>query len=199
MKLPSWPILVGGSILLLAALAFSIMTRLGSFKTVEVQQRPDGESFLILARDHMGPYHKIADLISDVETWARSKGEPCERTFGEYFDNPETTDEDRLRSRGGCILSNAEKAKALEGEIPKGMSISELKIGNALEAIFEGSPAIAPLKVYPRAQEIMKDLGLVSSGPVVEIYEVVSPTAGRTRYLFPVKSARDAAESSKRN
>lgn len=190
MKAPSWPILIGGAILLIAALVFSIMSRLGSFKDVEIRHNKTTESFLLLSRDHLGPYHKIASVISDVEKWARENGESCELTFGEYYDNPEHNDEDRLRSRGGCILSNAEKAEALKKVLPEGTTISKLEITESLDALFEGSPAIGPQKVYPRAEETMKSLDLVSSGPVVEIYEVLSPTTGRTRYLFPVKSAR---------
>lgn len=190
MKSPSWPVLIGGAILVIAALVFSIMSRLGSFKDVEMTHNKEGANFLILARDHMGPYHKIADVISDVEKWARSKDEPCTLTFGEYYDNPEVTDEDRLKSRGGCILSSQAKADELAKSLPEGLTISELKVGESLEAIFEGSPAIGPQKVYPRAQEMMKSLDLASSGPVMEIYEVVSPTSGKTRYFFPVKSTR---------
>ncbi len=190
MKSPSWPVLIGGAILLIAALVFSIMSRLGSFKDVEITHSKSGANFLVLARDHMGPYHKIADVISEVEKWARANNEPCTLTFGEYYDNPAHNDEDRLRSRGGCILSNEEKAESLKKILPEGTTISKLEIGESLDALFEGSPAIGPQKVYPRAEATMKSLDLVSSGPVVEIYEVLSPTSGRTRYLFPVKSSR---------
>ena len=218
MKLPSWPILIGVAAAVVVGVIVSIMLRLGSFKTVEIERKQAGERFVVLSRDHLGAYHKIAAVISEVETWARAHGEACAVTFGEYMDNPESTDEDRLRSRGGCVLTDANKTeelkkliaggepdtKSAEGKAAgaassapaapasteRGLSISTIEIGDAVVATFEGSPSIGPLKVYPRAQELMKEIDLRSSGPVVELYEVVSQTQGRTRYLFPVESSR---------
>ena len=68
--------------------------------------------------------------------------------------------------------------------------IEVIMISDALVAAFDGAPSIAPLKVYPKVFEQMKDLELVSNGPVVELYEVLDARQGRTRYYFPVKSAR---------
>lgn len=191
MKMPSWPILIGTAILITVSVVISIMYRLGSFRGVEIAQTDAAGTYLILSREHMGAYHGIAAVITEVETWARAQGEPCLLTFGEYQDNPETVDEDRLRSRGGCIVSSKEKADELKKDLPAGTTLTELKIDKAITASFDGSPSIGPLKVYPRVFEQMKRLDLVSSGPVLELYEVLSPTSGRTRYVFPVKSTRE--------
>lgn len=193
MKLTSWPVLIGGAVLVIVGVVVSIMTRLGSFKSVEVQRDSTSKTFHLLSRDHMGPYHKIADVILDVETWARANGEACRLTFGEYKDNPDTTDEDRLRSRGGCLLPSTEAAKNLEGKTPEGMSISSTVIGDSLVAVFDGSPAIAPSKVYPEVFERMEQLELTPAGSIFEIYEVLSPTEGRTKYIFSVDSLRAKA------
>lgn len=191
MKMPSWPVLIGTAVLIIGSIVISIMYRLGSFKQVELTQTDSAGTYLLLAREHMGAYHGIATVITEVETWARKQGEPCTLTFGEYQDNPETVDEDRLRSRGGCLISSKENLETLKKDLPAGMTLSELKIDKAITASFDGSPSIGPLKVYPRAFEQMKSLDLASSGPVLEIYEVLSPTSGRTRYIFPVKSTRE--------
>jgi effector-binding domain-containing protein len=139
----------------------------------------------------MGAYHKIATVISEVETWAKANGEPCSLSFGEYYDNPETVDEDRLRSRGGCVTSNDNvKTIASNGLLPPGYSTSTIDHRDALVASFDGSPAIGPWKVYSKVMADMKTLDLELDGPVLEIYEILSPTSGRTRYIFPVRSLR---------
>ncbi len=223
MKLPSWPVLIGISVLVVFSVVLSIMFRLGSFKPVVVERKQNNGPLVVLMRDHLGAYHKIAGLITEVETWARVHGEPCTITFGQYFDHPEQTDEDRLRSRGGCVLSNPEKVEELKkliGDEPKanptatsspadsgvtaaagspaavasarsaGLKIETIEISDALVAEFDGSPSIGPLKVYPKAFEMMKQLDLRSSGAVVELYEVLGEKTGRTKYFFPIESSR---------
>ena len=193
MKMPSWPILIGGAVLVLVGIVLSIMTRLGSFKPVVIERVPHTGPMWLLSKDHLGAYHKIAAMISEVENWARANGEPCVLTFGEYTDNPDQTDEDRLRSRGGCIISDEAHATALRAlTLPTGVSVTSYEIPDALTASFDGSPSIGPIKVYPQVFSYMASLDLRSSGPIFEIYEVLSPTSGRTRYIFPVTSTRGA-------
>lgn len=196
MKMPSWPLLIGGAVLILVGVVVSIMTRLGSFKPVAIEHVPMTGPMWLLSKDHLGAYHKIAAMISEIESWSRANGEPCKLTFGEYTDNPEQTDEDRLRSRGGCIISDESHAKALQAlSLPQGVSVTSYTIPDALTATFEGSPSIGPLKVYPQVFAQMASLDLRSSGPIFEIYELLSATTGRTRYIFPVASTRDASRA----
>lgn len=190
MKAPSWPVLIGSTLALAIAAAGSLAYRLGAFKDVQVERRFDGPYFAV-SKEHMGAYHKIATIISEVEAWAKANGEPCLLSFGEYFDNPETVDEDRLRSRGGCLTSNDKiKTLASSGQLPVGYSAASIAARDALVANFAGSPAIGPWKVYPKVMADMKTLDLELNGPVLEIYEILSPTSGRTRYVFPVRSLR---------
>lgn len=191
--MPSWPILIGSALILLFGVVISIMIRLGSFKPVVIERVPSTGPMWLLAKDHLGAYHKIAPMISEIETWARANGEPCVLSFGEYTDNPDHTDEDRLRSRGGCIISDPAHATTLKSlKLPTGVSVTAYEIGDSLAASFEGSPSIGPIKVYPQVFAQMSSLDLRSSGPIFEIYEVTSTTAGRTRYLFPVTSTRQS-------
>lgn len=195
-KAPSWPVLIGTAVLVAAAAIMALMFRLGVFKPVQIEHSQKTRSFTVLSRDHLGAYHKIAAVISDVEAWARAHGETCAVTFGQYFENPESTDEDRLHSRGGCVLSEPNKISELKALLAEPttnaleMKIDTIEISDALVAVFDGSPSIGPMKVYSRMQEMMKEQDLRSSGPVLELYEVLSPTTGRTRYFFPVESLR---------
>lgn len=197
MKMPSWPILIGTALLLLIGVVISIMSRLGSFKPVVIERVPSTGPMWLLSKDHLGAYHKIAPMISEIETWARANGEPCVLSFGEYTDNPDHTDEDRLRSRGGCVISDKEHATTLKNlKLPAGVSVTPYQIGDSLTASFDGSPSIGPVKVYPQVFSQMSSLDLRSSGPIFEIYEVTSTTTGRTRYIFPVISTRQSETSS---
>lgn len=190
MKAPSWPVLIGSTLALAIAAAGSLAYRLGAFKDVKIERRFDGPYFVV-SKDHMGAYHKIATVITEVETWAKANGEPCSLSFGEFYDNPETVDEDRLRSRGGCITSSDKvKSIASNGLLPAGYSTSTIDHRDALVASFDGSPAIGPWKVYSKVMADMKTLDLELNGPVLEIYEILSATSGRTRYIFPVRNLR---------
>lgn len=184
MKSPSWGLLVGVVLVGAVAAVFALSTKLGAFEDVAIA-RDEAGPFVMVGKDHLGPYHKISDVIIEVETWAKSIGELCTVSFGEYLDNPETTDEDRLRSRGGCVLSAAD---GLNGKsLPAGYTITNYDKRAAVVATFGGSPSIGPWKVYPKAKEYIESERLTIDGAVLELYEVLGPTTGRTRYVFPVK------------
>lgn len=187
MKAPSWPFLISLTLLLIGVTVGSIAWKLGAFRDVTVETGNDGP-FVVLAKEHLGPYHKIADVILEVETWARAKGEPCVRTFGEYFDDPERTDEDRLRSRGGCILSktSSEEIEKLGSDLPAGYRIDTIPEQLYALATFDGAPSLGPLKVYPQVLEYAKLNRLEIKGAVIEVYQVESENSGTTRYLFPI-------------
>ena len=125
----------------------------GAFKSVivSVDQR---ESLQIISKDYIGPYHKIVTTIEEVETWSKANGLKCRLSFGEYFDNPDTVEEGRLRARGGCVIDPLfpeEKIKASQLNLPEGFKLSILPAGKAVVAIFSGAAGIGPLKVYPKA------------------------------------------------
>ena len=157
---------------------------LGAFKPVLIAEKNQGP-FHLLYKEHTGAYHKIAPTIAEVETWAKSKGLDCSRTFGEYFDDPRSVDEGRLHSRGGCLLNE------LPSNLQNELSLSEYKTSDLPEkkyvtAVFEGSPGIGPMKVYPKVEEYFSAKGQKPSGAVMEIYVVHSEKAMTTTYLFPL-------------
>jgi DNA gyrase inhibitor GyrI len=164
------------------------LVHLGAFKSVLITEKTLGPLELIY-KDHMGAYHKVSPLISEVETWAKSKDLNCTRTFGEYFDDPRSVEEGRLRARVGCVVDKI--PENLQSE----MTAAELKTvvipeGKYVTAVFEGSPAIGPMKVYPKIEDYFAAKGLhenVFSSSVLEIYVVHSETAVTTTYLFPIK------------
>jgi AraC family transcriptional regulator len=55
-----------------------------------------------------------------------------------------------------------------------------------VQAVFDGSPGIGPIKIYPKAETYMKDHQLAMDGAVIEIYVIHSQKAMTTTYLFPI-------------
>ena len=163
----------------------------GAFKDVLVSadQRP---ALQIIYKDHTGAYHKIVSTIEEVETFAKSKGLKCRLSFGEYFDNPDTVEEGRLRSRGGCVIDPlvAEEAvtvEKLKTDLPKDFKTDILPATKAVVALFSGAPGIGPLKVYPKANDYIEKDKLVRKNNVIEIYEIFDAKSMQTTYIWPVE------------
>ncbi|MNJ96674.1 Bacterial transcription activator, effector binding domain [compost metagenome] len=156
---------------------------LGAFKGVEVKDEVRGP-YTMIYKVHTGPYHKIVSAIGAVEDWAKTQSLDCKLSFGQYFDNPDTQEEARLKSHGGCIVP------AAPASIPEEFKVEEIPARRYVTAVFEGSPGIGPMKVYPKANEYMEKHGLKMDGAVIEVYEIhdfAKKNAMTTTYLFPVK------------
>ncbi len=162
----------------LVMIVAAVMNYLGAFKDVDIELK-EREALYLAYRLHRGPYHQIMETLSAVEQEMRDAGRPCALTFGRYLDNPEVSDEDRLRAEVGCVLPDPPQG------LLTGIEFQTLEPGLYLEAKFSGAPSIGPYKVYPRAEEWMNKKGYRATGPVIEIYEVQGPRV-ETTYLFPV-------------
>lgn len=187
MRAPTWPMLIGVAVCLIALVVFSVMNRMGAWEPVEITAEVS-KTFHALAKDHLGAYHKIVPVISEVEAWAKDNGEPCLQSFGEYFDNPEKKDEDRLKSRGGCVLlaTKDEAEKKWAGRIPSDMSVITIEGRPTVKAEFSGAPSLGPVKVYPKVFQYMQLNDLELAGAVIEIYHYDETAAkGTTTYIFP--------------
>lgn len=152
---------------------------LGAFKSVDITQIERGPMKMIY-KDHTGSYHTIVTTIEEVEAWAKSQNIDCTESFGEYIDDANKVEEVRLRSRGGCIV------KEFPANLPENFKTQEIPARSYVMAIFEGSPGIGPVKVYPKAETYMHEQGLVMDGPVIEIYVIHSEKEMTTTYLFPL-------------
>ncbi len=175
------------ALIFLTVLAFVIMlaSYVGAFRPVQIEQKNVSPLYL-LAKDYMGPYHKMVPTIETVEKWSKQNGLSCKDSFGEYFDDPDIVEESRLKARGGCVLTETEKLNL--SEYPKDFKIIEIPVRNVVEVYFEGAPSIGPLKVYPKAADFMHANKLIPDGAVMEIYHVISEKQMTTTYHFPVKT-----------
>lgn len=155
---------------------------MGLFKPVTITHTEAGP-FKLLYKDHIGPYHKIMTAIESVEAFAKANGFACAQSFGLYQDDPSAVDQARLRSKGGCIIADNE---SIPSQLPEGIKIETVSKGKFVQAIFDGSPRIGPLRVYPRLLEEISDKKLVTAKwGVIEIYDI-KPDSIRTTYLFPL-------------
>jgi AraC family transcriptional regulator len=175
--------ILGITFLAVLALIAVLLIRLGAFKDVLVT-RGEAGPFLVVSKHHNGAYHKIVSVIEEVEAWAKKNGEPCRLSFGEYLDNVDLVEEDRLQSNAGCVVK-----KTWKNGLPEGFIFREWPKRQYVLAEFSGAPSIGPQKVYPKAKEFMVLNHLSADGPVVEMYEILPEQKILTKYYFPVKAS----------
>ncbi|HEY8271406.1 MAG TPA: GyrI-like domain-containing protein [Pseudobdellovibrionaceae bacterium] len=152
---------------------------LGAFKPVDIRE-VQKEPMKMIYKDHTGPYYKIVAVIQEVETWAKAHNVDCSESFGEYIDDANVVEEARLRSHGGCIV------KEFPPNLPEGIKTREVPARKYVMAIFNGSPGIGPMKVYPKVESYMHEHHLTMDGAILEIYVIHSEKAMTTTYLFPL-------------
>jgi DNA gyrase inhibitor GyrI len=164
--------------LVLAILFFYVALYVGAFRAVTWKKSAMGPYYLVYTSQR-GPYNKISDTIVKAEKAFEELGYECPRTFGRYYDNPETTDSDRLRAEAGCLFDAEPPA------VPEGFETKTLPKANYLVAEFHGAPSIGPLKVYPEAKKRLSASGknLDDLSPM-EIYELTPGHGVTTTYLF---------------
>ncbi len=166
--------------LVIAFFILWMLFHLGAFKPVTISVSERGP-LLLLYKVHRGAYHKIVPVIEEVETWAQAHGEKCVESFGEYLDDPDTIEEDRLTSNGGCLLERPAT------DIPKDFKMETRHKQNYVIAEFEGAPSIGPIKVYPKVEKYFVEKRLVRDGKrVMEIYQRLQENGIRTTYHFPI-------------
>jgi AraC family transcriptional regulator len=158
----------------------TVFFRLGGYKDPMIDERQTPELFFV-GKSHLGPYHKINAVITEVEKWAGENRLPCTKTYGEYIDDPRTKDEDRLRSIGGCVL---DFALPTDIKLPEGYQTSKRPAGPSIYAQFTGAPSIGPFKVYPAVEEFMNSRMYKQTGSVYEVYEILNESNATTHYYF---------------
>jgi len=163
----------------------------GAFKSVTLGADQRGP-YTMIYKDHTGAYHKVVSTIEEVEKWAKANGLKCRLSFGEYFDDPKIVEEGRLKSRAGCLVDPlvAEENVQLEKlTLPEGMKKDIWPQTKAVVALFNGAPSIGPLKVYPKAYQMMAESNLIPKGPVLEVYEVLqNKSSMKTTYIWALEN-----------
>lgn len=175
--------LVSFTFFLILSVIIYLFFHLGAYKDVKFELYNPTQPIFLVYKNHIGAYHKIVPTIEEVEKWVKTQNEGCNQSFGEFIDNPQVVEQSRLRSLGGCVVS-----KVFNNNLPEGFYFKELAPQTFLKAIFEGSPAIGPYKVYGKASEWIEKNGYVLNGSTFEFYTIHSNTAMTTEYLFSIKN-----------
>lgn len=165
--------------------AATVFFRLGGHKSVHIERRMADE-LTVVYQAHLGPYHRINDVIVAVEQWTQSMNLPCPKTFGEFLDDPRLVEERRLRSNAGCVVP-VKPEKLTQSEEPGAMQAKTFPARDAVVATFKGAPSIGPLKVYPAVEDWLEENDLKISGPVIEVYTIDGPDQATTEYIFPIE------------
>lgn len=108
-------------------------------------------------------------------------GIKCERTFGEYLDDPAKVEESRLRAIGGCVVNQDVT------DLPEDFFFRSIQARPVLKAEFRGAPSIGPFKVYPKAMDHIASHRLKMAGPPLEIYQSLPDGEYLTEFLFPLE------------
>lgn len=151
--------------------------KLGFFKDVVINEQPMPEMHVVYL-EHVGPYHKILDSLEKIEDWAKKENVDCSKSFGHFLDDPEVVEHERLRSDVGCIVDFAKR------DLPEGFKAKTIPAGKFLVAESMGSPAIGPMKVYPKARQQFAERNLTPPEDVIEIYHRLDDKSMKTLYLF---------------
>ncbi len=164
----------------------------GAFREVKISETQT-PPFLLLGKEHIGPYHKIVPVIQEVEAWAKSNRIDCSHSFGLYRMDPHEAEEERLRSFGGCWISDVDaKRLSTEGKreivLPTGFKIETWSAAHFVKVDFDGSPGVGPIKVYPKVEDYIEEKRLKRRAGTLEVY-VIAPDAKAmtTTYYFPVE------------
>lgn len=187
MKSPSWSVLISAAVGVVVAIIAIGAIRIGFFEDVKIETTTLGP-YTVIAKDHLGAYHKMNSTIQDVENFVTSQDESCRQSFGEYFDDPNLVDEDRLTSRGGCLVNKVPE------NLPEGLKAGTIPQHLYVSAVSTKAPSLGPVKVYPKIFKYIKRHHLSLAGAIIEIYEFESDSTGKTRYLFPVEKIAGATE-----
>jgi DNA gyrase inhibitor GyrI len=156
---------------------------LGGFNSVKLSEQKTGV-FQLLYLDHIGPYNKVYPVIQEVEKLVKDNHVDYQSTFGIYYDNPQHTNAEKLRSIVGVIVDDnaLELAKKLiqDGKL-KHRTIkeqyhikTEFPYKNMLSmfiAIYRVYPAFNQYATEQKLPEMKKNSHDFEGNYIMEIYK----------------------------
>ena len=130
---------------------------------------------------HLGEYHKVDRSISKVEDWAKANAIDCSLTFGEYMDHPKEVEAKKLRSNVGCLLETN------DGLADHPFKTKFFDRRQVLLVDFTGSPAVGPLKVYPKVEKFIEANNLRLVHSPIEAYRKIEEGRYHITYIFSIR------------
>ena len=158
------------------AVCTGIYAYFGGFKNIEFETLEQGGEILAY-EEVIGDYSQTAEVTNRVYNYLLDEHDiETFKGFGIFYDNPETTDRDRMRSESGCIIQNADSSKL--ADISGKVKIKRAAKGNYIvtEFPYKGAMSIMVgiMKVYPAMAKYAIENGIKDENPIMEIYDVPS-------------------------
>lgn len=158
---------------ILVVLFVSIYAYYGGFKKIDIQVESQGGETIVY-ENVIGDYKQTSKFTNKIY-YSLLNDEKIEtaKGIGIFYDNPQKTAKDKLRSEVGCIVENIDStivAKLSDKYHVKTLSENEYVV---TEFPFNGGMSIilGIMKVYPALDKYCGEHGL-KDGPITEIYDV---------------------------
>lgn len=155
----------------------------GNMFNVEIQNI---ENKMAMCVSHVGPYNEIHKAFSHIQGWLVSKSLPVGSTpmFGLYYDDPDSIDSDKLRSKAGVFLDfDDESDEQVERVVVEGGRYAVIEYTGPYEAVFKAYRWLFGEWLAQSGEEL-------ADRPAIEVYlnnpQVTPPTELRTQILMPL-------------
>jgi hypothetical protein len=158
-------------LLILAALFYLVYAGMFYSPTVTVQEMGPYD---IVYDDHIGPYQETGKIQDDIYQYLIDNYQISTfKGIGIYYDNPQKVAKEKLRSKAGCIIEQADLTAEIKTDTDyKFMTIDRQNMIYA-EFPFKSkmSIMIGIMKVYPKMQKFCKEKEM-EFRESIEIYDV---------------------------
>ncbi len=151
-----------------------VYTYWGGFERVDVSVHYEGGEFLVY-EEIKGDYKQSAAVMDKIY-YSLLNDYKIETTkgFGIYYDNPQITDKDKLRSEAGCILNGkyTEHYEDINSRFKMKIFPRDRYIIAEFPYKSKVSVLLSVFKVYPALNKYAKQNAWCLDTPVMEIYDV---------------------------
>lgn len=173
-----------------------ILDGYGLFADVQFRRQQAGP-YILIYETRTGDYKASGAIMGQVRTTLAEKFNlKCPRTFGLYYDSPESTETVNLRSIAGCIMDRDDEYKNVSELKDKGISfgIAELPQTESIttDFPFKGTLSIVfgVMRVYPKLKAYIQD-NHIAPKPIMELYD---PVNEKITYMLPLDISTESLE-----
>lgn len=171
----------------------SVLTYYGMFATVTISEQETGPYWLVYEK-YIGDYKNVGPIMDKLyQELEKKESLKTSRGFGLYYDNPQETPKEKLRSLVGCILDAKD-----EGKIKSLQAKYNVKLFPASKSVvasfpLRGHPSIfvGIFKVYPKMFGYLKDHNYTPA-PMMELYDMPNK---KIHYTEPVNLPKSVFDS----
>lgn len=162
----------------------------GAFKPIKITEIELGE-FYFVKKSVIGDYAQSGAVQMELYEALANDSIASTKGVGIYYDNPDTTPKEELRSDVGCIIDAKDTTKV---QMLFKYELAKMDAGKYVSADFpfKGQLSIifGVLRVYPKLAQYLKKHQLLSDYSV-EIYDVPQK---KVQYMFRLQDSAIATE-----